>query len=129
MPFSSTVMLDEFVLYDGREGSERVRVWLQPYSDGIALMSHDIGPGVERNFGKEDIETFLVVGGAHLPALIRALQASLPVNEADKGCVASGTRYAPVGSAVRRQLCSDQRCPSLANGARDPAYVHCYLTE
>jgi hypothetical protein len=67
-------MADELVLFDGRVGSERVRVWLQAHGDGIALMSHDIGPGVERNFGKDDLETILVIAAADLPALIAALR-------------------------------------------------------
>lgn len=67
-------MSDKRILFEGREGTEWVRVWMEVDAGGIALLSHDIGPGVERNFGKEDIETLLVIRGADLTALIAALR-------------------------------------------------------
>lgn len=52
-----------------------MRVWLQPYGDGIGLLSHDIGPDLERFYGSDEIETFLVIERQHLDALTTALRA------------------------------------------------------
>ena len=41
----------------------------------LALASHDIGPGLERFFGKDEIETYLEVDAVHLPNLTAALRA------------------------------------------------------
>lgn len=67
-------MSEEHILFEGHEGSEWVRVWMAVDAGGIAIRSHDIGPGVERNFGREDLETILVIGAAELPALFSALR-------------------------------------------------------
>ena len=65
----------ERVLFDGRLGSQRVRVWLEYRAGSIALASHHMGPGLEPAFGKDEIETFLEVEAAHLPNLTAALRA------------------------------------------------------
>jgi hypothetical protein len=64
---------DEPVLFDGPLGTQSVRVWLERRGDGIALLSHDMGPGLERAFGTDEIETFLEIDAADLPALAAAL--------------------------------------------------------
>ncbi len=68
-------MTDEVLVFEGREGGDWVRVWLEPDADGIAMKTHEIGSGIERNFGKEDLETILVVEFRYLPTLVEALQA------------------------------------------------------
>jgi hypothetical protein len=65
---------DEIVLFGGQLDTQRVRVWLQRRADGgIALLSHDIGPKLEFAFGTDEIETFLEIEAAQLPALAAAL--------------------------------------------------------
>ena len=65
----------ERLLFDGRLGPQRVRVWLEPWAGGIRLLSHDIGPALERVYGKEEIETFLELDAVHVPHLVAALRA------------------------------------------------------
>ena len=66
-------MTCEIVLFGGSLGTQSVRVWLERRDGGIALMSHDIGSGLESPFGSSEIETFLRIGDADLPALAAAL--------------------------------------------------------
>lgn len=68
-------MASERVLFDGSVGREHVRVWLDAPGSGIRLLSHDIGPGLEHAFGKDELETFLEIDGAHLAAVTAALRA------------------------------------------------------
>jgi hypothetical protein len=65
----------ERVLFDGRLGTQVVRVWLEIRGGSIVLASHDIGPGLEHAFGKDEIETYLEVDAVHLPNLTAALRA------------------------------------------------------
>ena len=65
----------ERVLFEGRLGTEWVRVWLEYRAGSIVLASHDIGPELEPVFGKDEIETYLEVDAAHLPNLTAALRA------------------------------------------------------
>ena len=66
-------MTQEVVLFDGRLGTQQVRVWLESRGGGILLLSHDMGPALERAFGSDEIETFLEIDATHLPALAAAL--------------------------------------------------------
>ncbi len=66
-------MTDEIVLFGGQLGTQSVRVWLERRGDGIVLMSHDIGSGLESPFGSSEIETFLEIAAADLPSLAAAL--------------------------------------------------------
>jgi hypothetical protein len=67
-------MTEEIVLYGGDIGSQRVRVWLQPTTDGgFMLNSHDIGPGLEGFFGDTEIETYLIVRAEQLPKVAEIL--------------------------------------------------------
>jgi hypothetical protein len=72
---------DEIVLFSGQLGTQRVRVWLQPEGGGVALNSHDIGPGLQAFFGEDEIETFLTIGPAQVPPLARVLGCEPGVNE------------------------------------------------
>ena len=63
------------VLFAGRLGNQRVRVWLEPHAGAIRMLSHDIGSGLELAFGKDEIETFLEIEAAHVPNLAAALRA------------------------------------------------------
>ena len=65
----------ERVLFEGRIGTQWVRVWLEPWASDIRLLSHEIGPGLERFFGRDEIETFLEVEAVHVPNLVAALRA------------------------------------------------------
>lgn len=64
----------ERVLFEGRLGTQWVRVWLENRAGGIMLASHDIGRGLERVFGKDEIETYLEVDAVHVPNLTAALR-------------------------------------------------------
>ena len=66
-------MTREIVLFDGRLGTQSVRVWLESRGGGIALLSHDIGPGLEHAFGTDDLETFLEIDATELRSLAAAL--------------------------------------------------------
>lgn len=66
-------MTDEVVLFDGRLGTESVRIWLERHAGGITLLSHDIGPGLQRHFGSDDLETFLEIDAVDLSLLATAL--------------------------------------------------------
>jgi len=66
-------MTEEIVLFGGQLGTQSVRVWLERRAGGIALLSHDMGSGLEAAFGTDEIETFLEVDAADLPALAVAL--------------------------------------------------------
>ena len=72
---ADAVIGTERLLFEGHLGTQWVRVWLEPWGGGIRLLSHDIGPGLERFFGKDEIETFLEVDAAHVANLIAALRA------------------------------------------------------
>lgn len=72
---ADAVIGTERLLFDGRLGTQRVRVWLEPWAGGIRLLSHDIGPALERVFGTDEIETFLEVDALHMPNLVAALRA------------------------------------------------------
>ena len=72
---ADAVIETERVLFEGRLRSQWVRVWLEYRAGSILLASHDIGPGLEHAFGKDEIETFLEVDAAHLPNLTAALRA------------------------------------------------------
>ena len=69
-------MAEEIVLFGGRLGTQSVRVWLEDRGGRIALLSHDIGPGLERAFGTDEIETFLEIDADHLAALATAHDAT-----------------------------------------------------
>ena len=65
---------EEIVLFEDRIDTQRVRVWLErTAAGGIMLLSHDIGPKLERVFGDDEIETYLEIDAADLPALAAAL--------------------------------------------------------
>ncbi len=68
-------MTDKIMLFDGRLGRQRVRVWLERRAGGFALLSHDIGPGLDMPSGTDDLETFLEVDAVHVPNLTAALRA------------------------------------------------------
>jgi hypothetical protein len=89
----------EIVLFSGQLGTQRVRVWLQPEGGGVALNSHDIGPGLEPFFGEDEIETFLAIGPAQLPQLAGLLGCEPGVEEV---LLALEDRYRGESSATTR---------------------------
>ncbi len=70
---ATTVMTHETALFDGQLGTQRVRVWLERRGSGIAVLSHDMGPALESAFGTDEIETFLEIDAADVPAMAAAL--------------------------------------------------------
>jgi hypothetical protein len=75
---ADAVTATERILFDGRLGSQRVRVWLERRGGGIGMLSHDIGPALDRTFGKDEIETFLEIEHRYVPELTAALRAEHP---------------------------------------------------
>lgn len=67
------MVTDEVVLFDAKLGTQQVRVWIEADGAGLRLMSHDIGPALERSFGKSELAAFLEVDAAQLPAVRAAL--------------------------------------------------------
>jgi hypothetical protein len=63
------------VLFEGRIGTQWLRVWLEYGAGSVVLASHDIGPGLETFFGKDEIETYLEIDAVHLSNLTAALRA------------------------------------------------------
>ena len=67
-------MTHEAVLFDGRLGTQRIRVWLERRGDGIALLSHDIGSALVFAFLTDELESVLEIDAAHTRALAAALR-------------------------------------------------------
>lgn len=84
---ADAVIGTERLLFQGRLGTQRVRVWLEPWAGGIRLLSHDIGPALEPVFGKDEIETFLPVDAVHMPNLVAALRAERTDDDAPMDAV------------------------------------------
>ncbi|MBA2264740.1 MAG: hypothetical protein H0W98_08875 [Chloroflexi bacterium] len=72
-------MIDtKLTLFDGRAGEDSAQVWLEPDGAGVTLRTQEWGPGVERNFGWDTIETWLRIDGPALFTLAFALVADHP---------------------------------------------------
>jgi hypothetical protein len=69
------VITTERVLFEGRLGTQWLRVWLEYRASMVVLAGHDIGPGLEPFFGKDEIETYLEIDAVHLANLTAALRA------------------------------------------------------
>ena len=69
--------MTEAVLFEGRLGKQYLRVWLET-GETIRLLTHEIGPELEQYFGKDELETFLEIDAAQLPALTAALAREQP---------------------------------------------------
>ena len=65
-------------LFDGRAGDDSALVWLEPDGRGAVLRSESLGPGVERAFGSDALETALHIGATELEVLAAALVADHP---------------------------------------------------
>lgn len=71
------------ILFDGRAGQDTAHVWLEPAPNGGAcLRTEEWGPGVERAFGFDTIETSLTIGARALFTLAFALVMDRPELEA-----------------------------------------------
>ena len=91
----------EQILFDGRLGTQRVRVWLEPHRGGFRLLSHDIGSCLEHAFGKDELETFLEVDAVHLPNLVAALRAERTDDDAPMDAIELlAARYAGDSTAT-----------------------------
>lgn len=72
-------MIDtKWTLFDGRAGEDHAQVWLEHAGPGVTLRTQEWGPGVERNFGWDTIETWLRIDGPALFTLAFALVADHP---------------------------------------------------
>lgn len=67
-------MTREVVLFDAKQGTQQVRVWIEVDDSGIKIVSHDVGPALVKTFGKADVAAFLEVAAADVPAVRVALQ-------------------------------------------------------
>src|SRR5687768_1163712 len=50
---ADAVIETERVLFQGRIGTQWVRVWLEPWAGSLRMLSHEIGPALERFFGRD----------------------------------------------------------------------------
>lgn len=71
LPSTSTrsVSISEIKLFDGRVGEDHAQVWLQVHGGRLTLRTQEWGTGIERNFGFETIETWLIIGESALTEL------------------------------------------------------------
>ena len=67
-----------WTLFDGPAGEDRTHVWIEADGAGAAIRSHSWGPGVDRNFGSDAIETWLSVDGRGLETFAHALVMDRP---------------------------------------------------
>lgn len=65
-------------LFEGRAGEDATLVWLEPHGGGVVVRSESWGPGVERWFGSDGLETALHIGRPELDVLAAALVAERP---------------------------------------------------
>jgi hypothetical protein len=65
-------------LFDGRAGDDSAQVWLEPAESGVVIRSQSWGPGVERHFGFDTMETCLRLGQSALATLAHALVMDRP---------------------------------------------------
>ena len=68
-------MTREVVLFEANLGAQHVRVWIEADDAGLRIVSHEVGPELEKTFGKSDVAAFLEVDAADVPAIRAALQA------------------------------------------------------
>lgn len=68
----------KWTLFNGRAGDDTALVWLEPSEAGAVIRSHSWGPGVERHFGSDAIETWLRLDGSALSTLAHALVMDRP---------------------------------------------------
>lgn len=67
-----------WTLFDGRAGDDTAQVWLEPAGSGVVIRSQSWGPGVERHFGFDTIETCLRLDESALATLAHALVMDRP---------------------------------------------------
>jgi hypothetical protein len=79
------VIATDLVLFDGRIGSQRLYVCVDWQGTSLGLMTHEMGPALENAFGKDEIETWLLVEPSHLHRLTDALRAEATHASADPG--------------------------------------------
>lgn len=65
-------------LFEGRAGEDSALVWLEPDGRDVVVRSESWGPGVERWFGSDGLETALRIAEPELVVLAAALVADDP---------------------------------------------------
>ena len=68
----------KWTLFDGLAGGDHAQVWLEPSGSGVTMLTHSWGPGVERWFGSDTLETWLTIGPTAFAVLSYALVADHP---------------------------------------------------
>ena len=63
----------QWTLFNGRAGEDAAQVWLEAAGQGAVMRTQSWGPGVERHFGFDTIETWLRIDGPSLATLAHAL--------------------------------------------------------
>ena len=72
------VAKERWILFDGPAGEDRARVWVEPDDSGAMIRSHSWGPGVERHFGSDAVETWLTLDAPALETFAHALVMNRP---------------------------------------------------
>ncbi len=75
----------DLVIFDGRIGTQRLSAWVDWHETSLALMTHEMGPALEHAFGRDEIETWLLVDASHMDRLTDALRADATDAPADVG--------------------------------------------
>ena len=65
-------------LFEGPAGEDHAMVWVEPSGSGVTVLTHSWGPGVERWFGSNMIETWLKIDATAVGVLCYALVADHP---------------------------------------------------
>ena len=69
--------MSERILFQGRIGGQRLRVWATDAGGGLRILTHEMGPALESAFGKDEIETFLEIDAADTATLVAAVRGEL----------------------------------------------------
>ena len=68
----------KWTLFHGRAGDDTAKVCVEPDGPGAVIRSQSWGPGVERSFGFNTLETTLSLNGSALATLAHALVMDRP---------------------------------------------------
>ena len=72
------VIETRWLLFDGWAGEDTAQVWLEPIATGAVIRSQSWGPGAERHFGLDTVETSLTLDVTALAVLAHALVMDRP---------------------------------------------------
>ena len=72
------VLKTRSTLFDGPPGEDHTDVWIEADGAGAVIRSHSWGPDVERHFGSDAIETWLILDARALETVAHALVMDWP---------------------------------------------------